>query len=178
MPAAPGWHMRGSRHHRHDRPGIPDFGRRLWLAGVGLGLFTGPVQAGCLFFCDENDEVPPAQAGPALEAVLGAPLPPGLQVTGMIDGGFQDRFIQVRLRGSADGAAALWPLLGIDPATMRSPDGMQLTIAEADWWDVETRADALAALAVLRGFPNAWALWSASPDDPELIDVYLFAFQT
>jgi hypothetical protein len=148
------------------------------MLALPLATPPQPARAGCLIFCPKNDEVPAARAAQTFARVLGQPLPKGVIVLGMIDGGFQDRFIQVKLRATDAGAVAVLAALGVAPAAMGPMDGRQTTINPAAWWDIDTRPDLRGTDARLAGFPYAFAARARDPADPARWLVYVLAFQT
>ncbi len=109
--------------------------RRAILLALGA-LAASPAQGGCLIFCG-NPDLDPAGALDRFEVELRNPLPGGVTLIGMIDGGFQDRFIQVRLTATPKGAEALLNLMGQSLVTLGTQN-VRLTGAEkAEWWDVD-----------------------------------------
>ncbi len=152
--------------------------RRRRLLAALLALSASPADARCLFFCGRNDEVTPEVGVMLFERDLGMPLPEGAVLTGMIDGGFQDRFIQVRLSATDDGAKALLGALDVDAAAMEPPSGEQLTIAGAAWWDIADRPGLTVARARLGTFAYALAARARDPDDTARWLIYVIAFET
>lgn len=148
--------------------------RRLFLAGVATAMAARPAAAGCLAFCD--DEVPAGEARSRFEATLGQPLPEGVDVLGMIDGGFQDRFIQVKLRATQGAAPELYALLGASEGAFAPVAGQQLVIAEAEWWDVLAR-DPQVAEGRLASFASVHVARSLE-QDADAVLIYVIAFQT
>jgi hypothetical protein len=161
------------------------------LAALAAGLvfcvtfLPAPARAGCLIFCPANDEVRPFRARRAFERVLGQPLPDGVGVEGMIDGGFQDRFIQVKLKATDEGLSRLLGILKVDPASFGPMGDRQTTISPAMWWDIDTRTDLVGADATLDGFPYAFVARASPdanpirpPDAPREWLIYILAFQT
>ena len=149
-------------------------------AGLALAVpvLSAPAQAGCLIVCPKNGEVPAARAPATFARILGQPLPGEVALEGMIDGGFQDRFIQVKLRATGDGLARLLSILKVDPAAMGPMGDRQTTINPAAWWDIDARPDLLGADAALAGFPHAFVARARDPDDAARWVVYVLAFQT
>jgi hypothetical protein len=80
-----------------------------------------------------------------VEAELGVPLPAGVEVEGYLEGGFQDRFVQIKLSAPASAIAALLGRLGVAQSDMGLRENVQWTIEAADWWDPEANP----------GMPNA-----------------------
>ena len=153
-------------------------------AGLALAvtILPAPAHAGCLIFCPKNDEVPAARAAPTLSSVLGQPLPDGVAVLGMIDGGFQDRFIQVKLTANASGLTQLLSLLKVDDNAFGPLGDRQTTINAATWWDIDAHTDVTAADATLPGFAYAFVARAHDLPDSQAGDrtwtLYILAVQT
>ncbi len=149
---------------------------RAALLALLLSVQAGAAQ--CLLFCDE-EILPPEQAAETFAADLGQPLPEGVTVLGMVNGGFQDRFIQVKLRAGDDAALqALLSALQVDPAALAAPEAAQLTITSAPFWDIEGAEDLRIATGTMAGFAHATVAVAPDPEDAGARFVYLIAFQT
>lgn len=141
-----------------------------------LMLAATPAWPECLIFCGTG-EVAADEAVPVFERDLRAPLPEGVVLTGMIDGGFQERFIQVRLTATEDGAAALLSMLNVAPEAMKPAPGRDLAFTEVDWWDTADRPDLTIAEARLGTFAAAWAARARDPQDPSRWLIYIAAHE-
>jgi hypothetical protein len=150
----------------------------LRMVMVAFLAMAEAASAGCLIGCPPNDEVPAAEAGTRFAEATGLSLSAGTRLVGMIDGGFQDRFIQVKLSADEAGAAKLLDALGLTEAAFGSPDGSQLTIAEASWWDVEAHPGLVLAPVKLDGFAYGHLARTRDPDEGGRWLFYLLAFQT
>jgi hypothetical protein len=144
---------------------------------VLLLILSGPAQAACLAFCDDGD-IPVAKATALVEAELGAALPAGVEVLGLFEGGFQDRFIQVKFRAEAAAVPGLLMLLGTDAAGFGPVGTAQLTIAPVEWWTPERAAGLTIAPGRLAGFAETTVAMAADPETAGKVIVYLIAFQT
>lgn len=147
-----------------------------FAAAVALG--AGASDAGCLVFCPKNGELTPAAAAQTLARDLGKDLPPGVTVLGMIDGGFQDRFVQVKLGADMQGTLSLLAALSADVKKPLQLGEVQTTVDEADWWDIDTRPDLVLVKASLGRFPYVIVGWAADPADTSRWLIYVLAFET
>jgi hypothetical protein len=154
---------------------------RAALAAVALGAaLYSPAFAKdrCVFLCGEENDATPAQARNLLTADLGGPLPAGLLVIGYVEGGFQDRILQVRLHGTSAGAQALLALLGHDMADL-TPGTANMTAAiERDWWNLDAASPMLQIETY--GPHLDYLTIGIVPDlsDPDLVTLYLLGFNT
>jgi hypothetical protein len=82
------------------------------ILGLIIILMAHPAAADCFMFCDSNTVLTGDRARTTLQSILGAPLPAGLTVTTMREGGFQDTFYQARMTGDASAVAALLAIGG------------------------------------------------------------------
>jgi hypothetical protein len=144
---------------------------------IGLVIGTTPAAARCLLFC-WNGELAPAEAVAVFERDLGAALPPGVTVLGMIDGGFQDRFVQIKLGADKVSTAALLVLLHADTKRPLAQGWHQTTITQARWWDIDTHADIMLYDARLGRFAYAVVGQIPDPADPRRRLIYVIAFET
>jgi hypothetical protein len=110
------------------------------VLGLIIVLMAHPAAADCFMFCDSNTILTDDRARATLQSILGAPLPAGLTVTIMREGGFQDTFYQARMTGDASGVAALLAIGGRSMADLTAtprdfgPDDLE-------GWDVASRPD-------------------------------------
>lgn len=151
---------------------------RLIAFAAAIGFWPKCADAGCLFLCRDNGELSLTEAAEVFTGDLGKSLPSGVTVLGMIDGGFQDRFVQVKLGSDTAGAIALMAALRADPARALPPGTAQTTVASADWWDIDTHPDLVLFEARLGRFPHVIVGRAADPEDPARWLIYVFAFET
>jgi hypothetical protein len=149
---------------------------RAGLLVLVLG-FGGHAQAACLAFCGDGD-IPVGKAAAQVEAELGTALPAGVEVLGLFEGGFQDRFIQVKFRAEAAAVPGLLVLLGTDAAEFGPVGTAQMTIAPVDWWTPESAAGLTTAPGRLAGFAETTVAMAADPEAEGKVILYLIAFQT
>jgi hypothetical protein len=146
-----------------------------YILSLVLVLMLAPMaQAGCLFACDDTMLLPDAEARAILKGILGAPLPAGLTITAMREGGFQDEFYQTRMTGDV---AALTALLAVGGLTMAdlTTSPMDFGPKNTDWWDVKTHPDLRAAQMPSPTLP--YAAIGIAPEDAGFV-IYLWAFET
>ena len=117
-------------------------------------------------------------AAAVLARDLGTALPPGVVVVGMIDGGFQDRFMQIKLGADAEVTAALLSALKADMKRPLAPRFHQTTIAEAPCWDIDPHADLVVCDASLGRFEYAVAGVVPDPADAAPHLIYMIAYET
>ncbi len=139
-------------------------------------LAAPPAQAGCLIFCGDPD-LDPADALDRFEVELRNPLPGGVTLIGMIDGGFQDRFIQVRLTATAEGAEALLNLMQQSLATLGTRTAPLTGAEKAQWWDADTFSTMQTGQAKLDGFYETRIGIAPEPDAADRLAIFIFAFQ-
>ena len=145
-----------------------------YMLGLLILLMMTPAHAECLFFCDDTATLPDDQARTVLQGILGAPVPDGLTVTAMRQGGFQDAFYQARLTGNAASVTALFAIGGLtmdDLTTDPTDFGPQNT----DWWDVTTHPDLRAVQMPSPTLP--YLAIGIAPDGTGFV-IYLWAFET
>jgi hypothetical protein len=145
-----------------------------YILSLLLCLMVAPAHAGCLFSCDDTAPLPDDQARAILQGILGAPLPDGLTITAMREGGFQDEFYQARLTGDATAVTALLAIGGLtmdDMTTGVTDFGPKNT----DWWDVETHPDLRAVQMPSPALP--YLAIGIAPDAAGFV-IYLWAFET
>lgn len=137
-------------------------------------LLTSPAHADCFMFCDSSAILPDDQARATLQFIIGAPLPDGVTITAMREGGFQDTFYQARLTGDESAVSAL---LAIGGLTMEDLVGNAIGFGpdDMDWWDVATRSDLRSADMPSPTLP--YAAIGIAPD-AEGYTIYLWAFET
>ncbi len=132
----------------------------------------------CVFLCGTETDAAPAEARGLLAIDLGAPLPAGMQVVGYVEGGFQDRIVEVRLHGTRAAADAMLALLGHSMADLDAGTFEMRAVIARDWWDlgsptpllhIETHGPHLEYLTI-GILPD--------PSDPDLVTVYLLGFNT
>lgn len=148
---------------------------------LGVSLCVGwlpasPARAECLIFCADETETTGQKAKELFEADLGGPLPDGVTVQHHLEGGFQDRFVQVRLKATLEGGKALLGLLGTDPRDLR-PDTAILSAPQGPgWWTPQQEHDLMGAEAKLGTF--AYTSIGVAYDNTGLLTIYIFAFET
>lgn len=135
------------------------------------------AQSDCLLFCDEK-ELSPAKAIIVFNGDLGAPLPDGVKMVGMLEGGFQDRFIQVRLTATASGVDALMALRGKKVADLTDGAAFDFGPERPIWWDVGNRSDLKGADFGSPSLANLMIGVAAEPKQPGQFAVYFFGFDT
>jgi hypothetical protein len=111
-----------------------------------------------------------------MTAELGQPLPPGVAFTGVLQGGFQDVFVQIRLavpRGALDPMLAA---LGTSSAALIDDPPLGRSIVNADWWGLEGRRFVRGGAARFGHFPYAAVFIAPEPDGSH--SLWLIAFQT
>jgi hypothetical protein len=151
-------------------------GRRAALLALPLAALARPAAAGCLIFCDEAVREG-AEATAAFTALLGSDLPEGATVTHLLEGGFQDGFVQVRLDASPTAADTLLARLGTARDRLQPGTGQGFGATAADWWPEPT--DRLLRGEVrLAHFAFAEAALAGPGGGSASETLFLFAFET
>jgi hypothetical protein len=145
-----------------------------YILSLLIVLMTTPAHAECLIFCDDTAILPDDQARATLQGILGAPLPDGLTITAMREGGFQDAFYQARLTGDAAAVTALLAIGGLTMADLTT-EPMDFGPDDLDWWDVASHTDLRAAELPSPTLPY---LSIGVASDPAGYVIYLWCFQT
>jgi hypothetical protein len=157
--------------------------RFLWL----LLTLTAPLPAtaSCLFFCDEEEVTDLAEAKLKIEGDLGGALPAGMEVTNLLEGGFQDRFILARLESSDPGIPNFLKLLNLTDADFFVDDGietagdvMDSAAAGPDWWDWTTTTDLRVAKTRTNTLPYLAVGIASKPGVLDRYVIYLWGFET
>jgi hypothetical protein len=154
---------------------------RAATAAMILGAaLSGPVTAKdrCTFLCGNETDATGTEAAKLLTVDLGGPLPAGLEVIGYVEGGFQDRILEVRLHGTRAGAEVMLALLG-QKITDVSPDATPMAAVIArDWWDLEP-AKPIPQIET-RGPHLDYITIGILPDpsDPGMLTIYMLGFDS
>jgi hypothetical protein len=145
---------------------------------LAAALAAGPArteEACWLLGCDDVSRGEAAAA--LLRHDLGGPLPPGTKVVGLLQGGFQDRFVQARLSVEEADLPALLATLRVSEADLAPTDAPYLGPSAPAWFDWEARE----GLRVGNGWTGTLAhvTVAVAPDraDPNRWVVYLWGFQ-
>lgn len=156
--------------------------RRARGAGLGLaalvvlsGLMLWLIAPPCLLGCDEV--VAGADARARVEAVLPAPLPSDVRVTHLLAGGFQDRFVQIRLSAPYTRLSEVMAAFGADPVMLSPAPNRPFGAASADWWPMAGLPDMRETDGALPGFHAARIGVAPSPTLPATLLVFVFAWQ-
>ncbi len=144
-----------------------------------------PAKAGCLVFCGDPQITDLTIAATRLAGDLGGPLPDGVDVTHMLEGGFQDRFILARLEPNDPGVAQFLKLLGLTDADL-TPENDNGTAAEIldsaaanpDWWDWQTTTNLRIAQTHSASLPYLAVGIAAKPGVLDRYVIYLWGFET
>lgn len=140
---------------------------------VSLAL-PPPVHAAwpCLLGCDSNLDQEAATS--LMRRIVGDGPPAGVSVTHGVEGGFQDRFVQIRFSLAADRRDVLLAWLSVAGLPTRGPMPESGPVAwwapagvELDLWQV-----------ALDGFPHGRLGLAPDADRPGWLVAWLFAFQT
>lgn len=146
---------------------------RALLVALCLG---GPAAAQdrCAVACDQVTTG--AEAAARAEAALGVALPPGATVVGLVEGGFQDAFVQARIEVERGAMEAVLKRLGIDRTLVRPQPGADLGPPGPEWWEEARRKDPWLATATLPRF--AYAVVGVAPGAGKGFTLLVWAFQT
>lgn len=142
--------------------------RRLLLLALAA-LPLAPARADCLRGACDFD------AAALIEAETGQPLPDGTRIVGALMGGFQDRFVQIRLEMTPEGLSALTATL--QAGAGGKPQDFQLELQPAPWWDLPARPEVTIGPARFGHFAFAFIAFAPATAAGRL-DVYLLAFET
>ncbi len=147
--------------------------RRAGAAIVGLALLAGPLQAGCLVFCDK------AKDGRAyLETELTAPLPDDVAVVAFLEGGFQDVFIEAELVGRQSAIDQILQMMAIDPAGMKSVSAEGFGVSSDPVWSLTPGMALKGSDGKLGHFAFARAAQSVEADVDGRVRLFIFAYET
>ncbi len=139
-------------------------------------LFFGVPGASDDFLGGDGIEYASDTAVELFEAEIGASLPEGVVVLNYYEGGFQDRFVQIKLAATDAGLASLIATLPLGPPTVYVP--YAFGISEFTWWDAGNHAEGTLYVGRYGSFPQASLLAVADPARPGAFLVYLMAFET
>lgn len=151
---------------------------RLWgvLAVTGAILVaTWWLKPPCLLGCDTvftGD-----QAARNVEIALDAELPEGVTVPAMLIGGFQDRFVQIRLETPPEILPQVLTLFSADVDALNDAETVTMTASAADWWDVDARRDLRVTDGELEAFTFV-GIAVANNRSQGGLTVYVFASQS
>lgn len=146
------------------------------VLALALVLAATAAEAQCFLACDEVHFG--AEAVQRLRFDLGGPLPDGTKVVGLLEGGFQDRFIQARLSVEEKDLDTLLSALHVERADLAASSEPYLGGNGPAWFDWEGRE----GLVVTEGWTGSLdhVTVAAAPDaeGPRRWVVYLWGFQT
>jgi hypothetical protein len=144
----------------------------LAVLGGGVLLWLSPP---CLLGCDTLVTGPEARS--RVDAALDHPLPASARVTHLLHGGFQDRFVQIRLTVPRTDLPAVLAAFGVDPRELAAEPGRRLGASPADWWPIDGMAGLMRASGDLRGFHAAEVATIPDPQSPDHALIFVFAYQ-
>jgi hypothetical protein len=147
---------------------------------VALALamaLSAPAQAFCLLGCDAEIS-DSATATTAFQTQLGQPLPTSVVVEHIRQGGFQDKFLQIRLTTDQDGMTALLPMLGLVADPTGRVDPAQLGPDDLTWWTPQSQVALLGGPGRLAGYAETMVAVAPFPGTFDQVTIYIFAFQT
>jgi hypothetical protein len=136
-----------------------------------------PAQAFCFLGCD-SEISKPAAAKAALETQLGQTIPDSVTVEHILQGGFQEKFIQVRISTDQDGAEALLALLGVPPDPVTPLDPLQLGPSGPEWWTPQAEIALFGGPGTIPGYAETIVGIAPFPGTYDQVTIYIFAFQT
>ncbi|MFN4201614.1 MAG: hypothetical protein ACK4GM_00980 [Tabrizicola sp.] len=110
-----------------------------------------------------------------LEQELGRPFPEGVTLTGVLQGGFQDQFVQIRLSVAPEVLDEILQALGTSREALVPDPPLQREIVAADWWKLDDRQDVQGAEVTFGHFAHA-AVFLAPEADGRL-SLWLIAFE-
>jgi hypothetical protein len=149
----------------------------LVLCLVSAMPISGAAMAQCLIFCDETIS-DPAEALRILESDLGATVPEGITVIGMIEGGFQDRFIQAKLLGDRAAVEAILSPHGASLATLMPSPTPYLGPDGPEWWDWQDAGDLAMLGTKTATLPYLIIAVRPDPATKGMFLIYLWGFET
>lgn len=145
---------------------------RALLLALALGAPCS-AQDRCIVACDATSTGP--EAADRLALHLDHPLPGGVAVVGLVEGGFQDAFIQARLEVPAANLGRLLRDLALDPAGLAPRADEDFGPPGPAWWDPENEDGLVVGHGNLDAFAST--LMGVVPGETATT-VYLWAFQT
>jgi len=150
----------------------------VWLVGaaiLALGLWL--ARSDCGLFCSARVTFDPVAILPLADSALGITTPPGVRTHAARTGGFQDRFVQIRLSASRQGLDALLALLDLAPEDLADDPPPYLGPTGPDWWATGGGGFRTARLASPTLDHLTLAL-RPEPEDPARWQIFLWGFET
>lgn len=141
---------------------------------IGFGSYTVASNDDFLGGPDQVYLGPEAEIFLDSYAVL--PLPPEAQVIGVIDGGFQDRFVLIKFTAPAAQIDAVLTSFNVSQADF-AESWPNPFASEHDWWDIHTHAAVQQAEIRFGHFPDVGLSMVADPENPALMLFYLTAYE-
>ncbi len=139
-----------------------------------IATFAGPAQALCLLGCDA--EITGVEATARLADLLGAPLPPGAKVLGLVEGGFQDAYLQARVSVSEPEFGQLLALMGVKRSDLSATTTPDLGPPAPAWFDPRVSEDLRSAIGDIPSFAYVTIVVAPEPDDR--YSMWIWAFRT
>ena len=147
------------------------------LAGTGIAVWLVGTSG---FLDTDSITADPVAILPMHDADLGISAPPGLRTVAARKGGFQDRFVQIRLSASQDGFDALLRALdltrgdlGAETAPYLGPAGPDAP----DWWPEASGPFLTTGLPSPR-LDHLTLAARPDPGDPDRWQILLWGFNT
>jgi len=142
---------------------------------IGFGSYT--VTSNDDFLGGSDQVYLGPEATIVLEGYAGHPLPPGVEVIGFLDGGFQDRFIQSKFTAPTNQLDSVLSGFGVSQADFNESWPNPFT-SEQPWWDIHDHSTVQQTEFSFAHFPYASLSIVADPENPEIMLFYLTAFET
>lgn len=147
---------------------------------LGMAILVGVLAvnimpAPCFFGCDvtlSRDE-----AEDWVTRTVAAPLPHGVSVPILLLGGFQDKFVQIRLEGPTYQVPVVLEYFGVSLSQLAEISSPNMTASTVPWWTVDEISPILVAPARIPGFDAARLAIAPNAAAPGLHVFFLFAHQ-
>lgn len=149
---------------------------------------TSPAIADCTardVLCEQHKVTQGPEAATRLAGYLGGPLPDGVVVSHLLEGGFQDSFIVVRLEANDPGLQQFVKLLGLTDEQFFTRNDAETAgqvldgaAEKPDWWDWQTTTDLRVAKTETPALPFLSVGLASKPGVLDRYVIYLWGFET
>ncbi len=140
-------------------------------------LIANPAWAWCLLLCEPDLELQGETAAERLTRWIGS-LPPGAEVVGLIEGGFQDETVQARLSVNEEELRSVLALMEIKKEALEVRDDLYMGPDAPPWFDWSSQAGLRSAAGQTPWLDGLTVAVAPDPDAPGQWRLYLWGFTT
>ena len=140
-------------------------------------LVAEPARAWCVLLCGPEQQLQGSEAADRLTNWIG-PMPPGVEVVGLAEGGFQDVTIQVRLLVNEKGLRPVLALLRVKKEALTVRDDLYMGPDAPRWFDWDSHENLRSAGGHTRWLDGLTVAVAPDPDVPGHWRLYLWGFTT